>query len=317
MRRYQLKSESFPKLLAKTWSHASNSRKAIDMLSGLCLGILADGETNSKEAKFLKAWIEQNSNNLPSFVLIKTIPILNQLTSEEEITSTTLDSLSELMFEILGLSVSDEPLNQENNPACKLLFDKTPKDLTSIKNLQIILSGDFKNYKRSELAERIIKLGGIYKDSNPTKKTDIVVVGSKGSSQWATSAYGTKLEKANELKEAGCEILILSEESFMPLLDQTSNQEEIPSNLVDFESGLTDRLPLVGKTIVITGTLSLDRDAMKAFLESKGAKVSGSVSAKTHYVLAGEGGGSKRDKAEALSIPILDEAGLKELLGES
>jgi DNA ligase (NAD+) len=80
------------------------------------------------------------------------------------------------------------------------------------------------------------------------------------------------------------------------------------------EADLT-ALPLAGKTFVITGILSIDRDEMKAFIESKGGKVSGSVSAKTHYVLAGEGGGSKRDKAEKLGVPIIDEAGLQTLLG--
>lgn len=73
-------------------------------------------------------------------------------------------------------------------------------------------------------------------------------------------------------------------------------------------------LPLAGKTFVITGTLSIDRDAMKDLIESKGGKVSGSVSAKTNYVLAGEGGGSKRDKAEKLGVTILDEAEFNRLL---
>lgn len=73
-------------------------------------------------------------------------------------------------------------------------------------------------------------------------------------------------------------------------------------------------LPLAGKTFVITGTLSMDRDAMKDLIESKGGKVSGSVSAKTSYVLAGEGGGSKRDKAETLGVPILDEDALQTLM---
>lgn len=76
-------------------------------------------------------------------------------------------------------------------------------------------------------------------------------------------------------------------------------------------------LPLAGKTFVITGTLSLDRDAMKELIESKGGKVSGSVSAKTHYVLAGEGGGSKRDKAEKLGVTILDEAAIFALMDVS
>jgi DNA ligase (NAD+) len=73
-------------------------------------------------------------------------------------------------------------------------------------------------------------------------------------------------------------------------------------------------LPLAGKTFVITGTLSMDRDAMKDLIETKGGKVTGSVSAKTHYVLAGEGGGSKRDKAEKLGVTILDEAALLALM---
>lgn len=78
----------------------------------------------------------------------------------------------------------------------------------------------------------------------------------------------------------------------------------------------TSNLPLAGKTMVITGTLSMGRDEMKRFLESKGAKVSGSISTKTDYLLSGEGGGSKRDKAEKIGVAILDEAALASLLRE-
>jgi DNA ligase (NAD+) len=72
--------------------------------------------------------------------------------------------------------------------------------------------------------------------------------------------------------------------------------------------------PLHGKTFVITGTLSIDRDAMKALIEAKGGKVSSAVSAKTSFVVAGEGGGSKRDKAEQLGIAILDEAAISKMI---
>ena len=72
--------------------------------------------------------------------------------------------------------------------------------------------------------------------------------------------------------------------------------------------------PLAGKTFVITGTLSIERDAMKELIESKGGKVSGSISAKTHYLLCGEGGGSKRDKAEQLKVPVIDETALQALI---
>ena len=71
---------------------------------------------------------------------------------------------------------------------------------------------------------------------------------------------------------------------------------------------------LAGKTCVITGTLSRPRGEIKAGLEALGAKVSGSVSKNTDYLIAGEKAGSKLTKAEGLGVQILDEAGLEALL---
>ena len=74
---------------------------------------------------------------------------------------------------------------------------------------------------------------------------------------------------------------------------------------------------LQGKTFVITGTLaSLSRNEAKERLVSRGAKVSGSVSGRTDYLIAGENPGSKLDKARNLDIEILDEAKLMELLNK-
>jgi len=73
--------------------------------------------------------------------------------------------------------------------------------------------------------------------------------------------------------------------------------------------------PLAGLTLVLTGTLpTLSRDDAKALIEAAGGKVSGSVSKKTRYVVAGEEAGSKLDKARELGIEVLDEAGLQALL---
>ena len=74
--------------------------------------------------------------------------------------------------------------------------------------------------------------------------------------------------------------------------------------------------PLLGKTLVLTGTLpTLSRDEAQALIEGAGGKVSGSVSKKTNYVIAGEEAGSKLEKARALGVEVLDEAGLRGLLG--
>ena len=74
--------------------------------------------------------------------------------------------------------------------------------------------------------------------------------------------------------------------------------------------------PLAGKTFVLTGTLSRPRNEVKAQLQALGAKVTGSVSKKTDYVVAGEAAGSKLARAEALGITVLDEEQLNNLLAD-
>jgi DNA ligase (NAD+) len=104
---------------------------------------------------------------------------------------------------------------------------------------------------------------------------------------------------------------------------QPHNREVIDKLLaagVHWEEGAPasapQQLPLAGKTFVLTGALSRPRDEIKAELQALGAKVAGSVSKRTDYVVAGEAAGSKLDKARDLDIAVLDEDGLNALLAE-
>jgi len=73
--------------------------------------------------------------------------------------------------------------------------------------------------------------------------------------------------------------------------------------------------PLEGKTVVLTGTLpGLTRDEAGEMVKRAGGKVTGSVSKKTDYVVAGDSAGSKLAKAEKLGVPVLDREGLDRLL---
>jgi DNA ligase (NAD+) len=81
------------------------------------------------------------------------------------------------------------------------------------------------------------------------------------------------------------------------------------------EPEATENLPLLGKTFVITGTLDgLSRDQAAAQLKARGAKVSGSVSAKTNAVIAGEKPGSKVSKAEALGVEVMNQLQFEALI---
>jgi DNA ligase (NAD+) len=73
--------------------------------------------------------------------------------------------------------------------------------------------------------------------------------------------------------------------------------------------------PLSGKTFVITGTLpTMTRDEAKSLIQKEGGKVTGSVSSKTDFLVAGEKAGSKLAKAQKLEVSVLDEDGLRKLI---
>ena len=112
-------------------------------------------------------------------------------------------------------------------------------------------------------------------------------------------------------------------QSIRTFFDQTHNREVVEQlracgvTWKEGEPAAVAPKPLAGKTFVITGTLpTLSRDEAKDLLEAAGAKVAGSVSKKTSYVLAGTDAGSKLDKATKLGVKVVDEATLAELIGE-
>ena len=110
-------------------------------------------------------------------------------------------------------------------------------------------------------------------------------------------------------------------QSLRTFFDQPHNVEVVQElralGLQWSESAVDTNAPkvLAGKTLVLTGTLpTLSRDAATALIEGAGGKVSGSVSKKTSYVVAGSEAGSKLAKAQELGVTVLDETGLLELL---
>lgn len=117
----------------------------------------------------------------------------------------------------------------------------------------------------------------------------------------------------------------ITAQNIRDFFDNPVNQREIdallslgvtPESAAPTTPGKTT--PLSGQTWVVTGTLpSLSRDEAKRLVEESGGKVSGSVSKKTDYLLAGEKAGSKLTKAESLGIPIIDEAAFLEMVKAS
>ena len=110
-------------------------------------------------------------------------------------------------------------------------------------------------------------------------------------------------------------------QSIRTFFDQAHNREvveQLKACGVNWKEGIASEgasLPLTGQTFVLTGTLqTMGRDEAQAKLEMLGAKVSGSVSKKTHAVVAGAEAGSKLEKAQSLGVTVMDESSFQELL---
>ncbi len=134
--------------------------------------------------------------------------------------------------------------------------------------------------------------------------------------------------KLDGIMDAGVEQLLqvpdvgpIVAESVHAFFQQPHNREVIEQlracglHWEESEPTVAAPLPLAGKTVVLTGTLpTLSRDEAKEMLEAAGAKVAGSVSKKTDYVVAGAEAGTKLEKAQSLGVAVLDEEGLRQLL---
>jgi DNA ligase (NAD+) len=137
-------------------------------------------------------------------------------------------------------------------------------------------------------------------------------------------ALGEQQEDSDALTQL-CEIDGIGEEvasSFLAFLREPRNLQAIaamrsfgvePQQMAERTTAEVEGVS--GKTFVLTGSMSKPRPEWKAAIEVAGGKVVGSVSKKTDFLVAGEKAGSKLAKAEALNVTVLDEAGLRKLLG--
>ena len=126
---------------------------------------------------------------------------------------------------------------------------------------------------------------------------------------------GLEVEQLTEIDGVG-EVVARAVIEYFGLEDNRELIGRLTERGLDFERDFTGPTegPLVGKRVVITGTLEKPRSYFVERLEAAGGAFTSSVSKNTDYVLAGEEAGSKLEKARELGIPVLDEAGFEELL---
>lgn len=186
--------------------------RQIDELIGMCKMAIGDGHIDAGEAKALLSWLENNreaSDRWPANVLHNRIANILEdgiIDQDEE------GELIDLLMQVTGQPV-DKALAQMSStlPLCKPFPEVTFADHN------FCLTGKFFYGPRKHCEKAIEELGGQLA-SSPSGKTDYLVIGMIGSSDWIHSTHGRKIEAAVGLRESGKKIRIVSEEHWTKCL---------------------------------------------------------------------------------------------------
>ena len=174
MRRYSL-TPTILQIETLDWgSYNYTERKVFDILTGLALGILSDGELTQKEATFLAKWIEANSRTLPHKFIRNLLPIIRIASNGKELSEDDLSCITKILESI---SFGDAPRSlAEQSPTigtpCSLIFDEIDFSQIKFHGVEFIFSGNFSSCSKKELMEEQVAVEQLRNQQiQPNKRT--------------------------------------------------------------------------------------------------------------------------------------------------
>lgn len=207
--------------LNRNFSAKRLTHRTIDELIGLCKGIQADGLLHDNEARFLAQWLEKSREIVDTWPANILASRIEKILEDNIIDDSEREELFSLLSEITGCRPYHELIDYgtgeiiENlSHASTLLPLDRPAPIIDFSNKQFCLTGKFCYGARSKCEGEIIYRGG-KTQSNVTQKTNYLVVGLLGSTDWKHSTHGLKIKAAIELKDKGHPLSIVSEEHWV------------------------------------------------------------------------------------------------------
>lgn len=168
---------------------------ATQILDGILKGITVDGEISEDECKNLRQWLYDNIYLADHFPFDKTIALVDKVLEDSIITKEESEYITAVINEML-------------NPV-----ESLKEQVNSVAGKYVCLSGNFAFGQKSAVEKYIVERGGIM-DSSVKKTTDILMIGDFECQAYSNGTYGTKVKKAIEYNEKGCNITIIKESDF-------------------------------------------------------------------------------------------------------
>jgi hypothetical protein len=187
----------------------NNVSKAIDQLSGICAGILADGIVNEREAQFFGEWVRKYTPFEPVWPFTDILSRVERIFADGRCDADEREELKGVMEALCGHTEHAVPAETFST---SLPLDSPSPEPILFPQRVFTITGRFAFGTRHKVTEAIEVRGGAASDSAPTRESHYLVIGVFASRDWIHTNYGRKIERAVELRESGSGIAIISEE---------------------------------------------------------------------------------------------------------
>lgn len=195
----------------------------LQILHGICHGILSDGVINDTEIFQLHEWLENNQHLNTYYPYDELRSLILSIISDKKIDEAEKITLKALISQFVNLktnNIDKKKKNETFNVPIAGLCTSDPN--ITFKNKTFCITGVLKRGDRVHINNEIKKHGGIPVE-NVTQNTNYLIVGDNGNPAWAFSCYGRKLEKAIDLRKKGYNITIIHEFDFCDTIDDLSS----------------------------------------------------------------------------------------------
>lgn len=191
----------------------NNAAKAIDQLTGVCMGILADGVVSEAEACFFAEWVKKFAPLEPVWPFTDVLGRIERIFADGRCDDEERQELKGVMESLCGFSSEADPA--ETYSTTLPLDDPFPN--LEFPEREFVVTGKFAYGTRKKVFEAISAQGGIPVDSAPTYRSHYLVIGLFSSRDWINTNHGRKIERALELRDSGSGIAIISEEHWQSM----------------------------------------------------------------------------------------------------
>lgn len=192
-------------------------RRAVDELIGLCRGMLADGEVNASEAKFLADWLSRNQGGLDDPLAAALYRRVDDALSDGVLDPSEEADLLAALHSYIGGEAQHPVVSSQST---WLPLDDPAPPITFAQQV-FVVTGTFVFGARRLVRQAIEERGGIVAE-DIRAGTNVLVIGETASRDWAHSSYGRKIMKAVEYREKGHPVTIVAEAHWRNFLDKRS-----------------------------------------------------------------------------------------------